>query len=148
MIDARPTSALRSLRMHGRAHACVMEPVASGAVVARMENREDRREGLLRLLLFVTAFVAYASGADGARAHDWYPIECCHAVDCAPVDSVGQIVPTGGGMPQLVVTSKHGTAIVPRDLPRQTSRDNRMHVCMRSLNGTMSVLCLFVPPSM
>ena len=125
-----------------------MEPVAPGAVVAPMKYRNDRREGLLRLLLLVTVFVAYAAGAGGARAHDWYPIECCHAVDCAPVDSVGQIVPTGGGMPQLVVTSKHGTAIVPQDLPRQTSRDNRMHVCMRSLNGTMSVLCLFVPPSM
>ena len=113
-----------------------------------MENREVRRTWLPTLLLLVTALVACTSGVGSARAHDWYPIECCHAVDCAPVDSVGQIVPTGGGVPQLVVTSKHGTAIVPQDLPRQTSQDNRMHVCMRVLNGHMSVRCLFVPPTM
>ena len=142
---AQPTSSLsaslRTLRGHGTAHACVMEPVATGAVLALMENRD-------RLLLFVAALVAYASGVGGARAHDWYPIECCQAVDCAPVESGGQIVPTGGGVPQLVVTSKHGTAIVPQDLPRRTSRDNRMHVCMRFSNGTMSIRCLFVPPTM
>ena len=125
-----------------------MEPVATGAVLALMENSDVRRARLPTLVLFVAALVAYASGVGGARAHDWYPIECCQAVDCAPVESVGQIVPTGGGVPQLVVTSKHGTAIVPQDLPRQTSRDNRMHVCMRFLNGTMSVRCLFVPPTM
>ena len=119
-----------------------MEPVATGAVLALMENRDVRRARLPTLLLFLTALVAYTSGAGGVRAHDWYPIECCQAVDCAPVESVGQIVP------MLVVTSKHGTAIVPQDLPRQTSRDNRMHVCMRILNGTMSVRCLFVPPTM
>jgi hypothetical protein len=143
-----PASSPRTLRRHGTAHACVMEPVAIGAVLALMENRDVRRAWLLTLLLFVAALVAYTSGMGSARAHDWYPIECCHAIDCAPVESVGQIVPTGGGVPQLVVTSKHGTAIVPQDLPRQTSRDNRMHVCMRYLNGTMSVRCLFVPPTM
>jgi hypothetical protein len=134
-------------RGHGTAHA-VMEPVASGAVLAPMENHDVRRAWLLTVPLFVAAFVAYGPGVGGARAHDWYPIECCHAIDCAPVESVGQIVPTGGGVPLLVVTSKHGTAIVPQDLPRQTSKDNRMHVCMRYLNGTMSVRCLFVPPTM
>jgi hypothetical protein len=82
-----------------------------------------------------------------AASHDWYPIECCHSMDCAPVENISQFVPAGGGVPQLVVTSKHGTAIVPHNFPRQESKDNRMHVCMRSLNGTMRVLCLFMPPS-
>ena len=143
-----PMSSSQTLHRHGTAHACVMEPVAIGAVLALMENRDVRRACHLTLLLFMAALFAYTTGVGSARAHDWYPIECCHAIDCAPVESVGQIVPTGGGVPQLVVTSKHGTAIVPQDLPRQTSKDNRMHVCMRYLNGTMSVLCLFVPPTM
>ena len=84
-----------------------------------------------------------------ARAHDWYPMECCHATDCAPVEKTAWLVPTSGAARQLIVTSKHGTAIVPQTLPVRESRDNRMHVCMRpSLYGGMGVICLFVPPAM
>jgi hypothetical protein len=100
------------------------------------------------MLPVIVAAAALAAGAGIAQAHDWYPVECCHATDCAPVDAVGQFVPTGGGIPQLVVTSRHGTAIVPQNVPRQASKDGRMHVCMRSLRGTMYVLCIFIPPSM
>jgi hypothetical protein len=113
-----------------------------------MPNHDDRRDWRAILLTIVSAAALCWAGVGIAQAHDWYPIECCHATDCAPVESVSQFVPTGGGAPQFVVTSKHGTAIIPRDLPRQTSKDNRMHVCMRSLNGSMYVLCLFIPPSM
>jgi hypothetical protein len=113
-----------------------------------MPNHDDRRDWIAILLTIVSAAALFWAGVGIAQAHDWYPIECCHATDCAPVESVSQFVPTGGGAPQFVVTSKHGTAIIPRDLPRQTSKDNRMHVCMRSLNGSMYVLCLFIPPSM
>jgi hypothetical protein len=113
-----------------------------------MQNHDDRRDWLVILLTVATAAAALWTGAGSVHAHDWYPLECCHSTDCAPVDSVGQFVATAGGVPQLVVTSKHGTAIVPQNLPRRPSMDNRMHVCMRSLNGAMYVLCLFVPPSM
>jgi hypothetical protein len=30
-----------------------------------------------------------------AFAHDWYPIECCHAMDCAPVDHVRTLTRSG-----------------------------------------------------
>jgi hypothetical protein len=113
-----------------------------------MQIHDWHRDCATILLIALTAAAAFGAGVGAVHAHDWYPVECCHSTDCAPVDSVGQIVPTGGGVPQLVVTSKHGTAIVPQDLPRRPSKDNRMHVCMRSLNGTTYVLCLFVPPSM
>ena len=77
-----------------------------------------------------------------ALAHDWYPKECCHDVDCAPVDRVIQYSPVGGGLPQLVVTSKYGTVIVPPDFPRRASPDGRMHICIAGVY----VRCLFMPP--
>jgi hypothetical protein len=98
---------------------------------------------------FIAAFIGPGIAAPQAQAHDWYPMECCHATDCAPVDSTTYIVPTGDGIPQMVVTSKHGTAVVSQNFPRQESKDNRMHICMRRMpNGSMRVLCLFMPPAM
>jgi hypothetical protein len=77
-----------------------------------------------------------------AMAHDWYPIECCHSMDCAPVDHAE---PNGSG--GLTVTSRHGTGIVPDDMRRRESQDQRMHVCMQpNSRGGMRVICLFVPP--
>ena len=76
----------------------------------------------------------------------WYPLECCHAQDCAPVQSWARLVSAGGGVSQLIVTSKHGTAIVPNDLPVRESKDSRMHVCMRRDLDYVEVICLFMPP--
>ncbi len=82
-----------------------------------------------------------------ADAHDWYPEECCHAMDCAPVESwaFAQKAQTGS-LPQLSVTTKKGTAIVPQDLPRRESKDNRMHACIRAgPMGVKYVVCIFLP---
>ncbi len=77
-----------------------------------------------------------------AGAHDWYPIECCSGIDCAPVDQAER---REGDT--LIVTSKHGTGIVPSSLTRRESKDNKMHVCMRrSWDGQMRVICVFLPP--
>jgi hypothetical protein len=94
---------------------------------------------------------------DPAFAHDWYPMECCHGMDCAPVDKVevlpGAAMATFGLAPQtgpseMLVTTRHGTVLVPADFPRRESKDNRMHVCMRPTgNGGMRLLCIFMPPS-
>jgi hypothetical protein len=84
-----------------------------------------------------------------AFAHSWYPKECCTNDDCAPVTATAQLVPATGGVPQLIVTSKHGTAIVPQNFPTRESKDGRMHVCMRPDHaGVMDVMCLFMPPHM
>lgn len=78
-----------------------------------------------------------------AAAHSWYPWECCHEMDCAPVDQV-QSAPELDG---VIVTSKVGTALIPASFPKRVSKDNRMHVCLRKdATGTMKVLCVFVPP--
>lgn len=96
--------------------------------------------------------------AGPAQAHDWYPPECCHELDCAPVDKVEMLpgasmaimgAPSGGAGPgAMMVTTKHGTAYVPADFPRRASKDNRMHACMRKTQmGTMKLICIFLPPS-
>ena len=77
-----------------------------------------------------------------SAAHDWYPKECCHDIDCAPVDAVAWSVPTDGSGPQLIVTSKHGTVVVPRGFPRRASPDGRMHICIQGVY----VMCIFMPP--
>jgi hypothetical protein len=78
--------------------------------------------------------------------HSWYPRECCSDNDCAPVENAVYLVPAGAAVEQLIVRSKHGTAVVPASLPIRTSNDDRMHVCMRfDPFGEMEVICLFVP---
>ncbi len=90
-----------------------------------------------------TALVVLTTIVAPASAHEWYPIECCSGYDCAPVDNAK--LDDGS---DLVVTSKHGTGIVPAAMPRRESKDNRMHVCMRpSADGRMRVICVFLPPA-
>ena len=124
------------------------------------------RRWLLALLLATAA---------PAAAHDWYPMECCHAMDCAPVEKVemlspptiarmlaapAQAAPAPGAAaapsPQqgsMVVTTRHGSVLVPANFPRRESKDHRMHACMRpSLasgeGGAMRLICIFLPPAM
>ena len=103
--------------------------------------------------------VALLSVSTPAAAHDWYPIECCHALDCAAVQKV-EMMPAPGitgilGSPayastigEMIVTTKHGTVVVPANFPRRESKDNQMHACMRPTSeGGMRLLCLFLPPA-
>lgn len=100
------------------------------------------REIVIFLILVILALVT-ASVLDIAqvRAHSWYPIECCSGYDCAPVDKA--IAADG----EITVTTKHGTARVPRTMIRRDSKDNRMHACIRpNADGVPAVVCVFVPP--
>ena len=97
--------------------------------------------------LILTATSSVPSLVTSADAHDWYPEECCRAKDCAPVESWSFAhAVQRGSLPQLSVTTKHGTAIVPRDLPRRESKDNRMHACMRGWGSVKQIVCIFLPP--
>ena len=84
-----------------------------------------------------------------SKSHDWYPMDCCHGIDCAPVENTGYTQPvTSGGIPQLIVTTKHGSAVVPQNFPVRESKDHRMHACMRREgSGQMRIICIFLPPS-
>ena len=99
---------------------------------------------------FAHSIVAYTTfWGPHACAHNWYPHDCCHNDDCAPVESVVQVLPTGGGAPQLIVTTKRGTTLVPQNFPVRESKDGRMHICVRDNEyGDTDVMCLFMPPSM
>ena len=95
--------------------------------------------------------VACALWFTPAQAHDWYPKECCHETDCAPVDSVSRTGPAGNSpqLPSMVVTTKHGVAVVPPNIPRRESKDNRMHACMNpGPMGKMQLICIFTPPAL
>ena len=103
-------------------------------------------------------FLAFLLAATPAAAHDWYPMECCHEMDCAPVDHAeivpmpAQGDPKGGGAtstPTMIVTTRHGTVVVPGDFPRRESKDSRMHACMMpGADGHMQLICIFMPPAM
>jgi hypothetical protein len=99
---------------------------------------------LVTLSILATVVHFYSAPA---VVHDWYPKECCNNRDCAPVENVTWSVPTGEGVRQLVVTTKHGTATVPTGLPVRESKDGPMHVGIRQNEfGTWHVMCLFMPP--
>ncbi len=98
-----------------------------------------------RTTRYVAIPLATMAAASAAAAHDWYPRECCHDLDCAPVEVVREL-PDGA----LELTSRVGTTIVPAAFPRQPSPDGLMHICMvrySHLDG-MRPVCLFVPSHM
>jgi hypothetical protein len=93
-------------------------------------------------IVFFTIWALSIAGARLAKAHDWYPIACCHKMDCAPVDKM-TVQPDGG----IWVTTKHGTSFVPQDMTRRQSQDARPHACIRpGEDGVMRTICFFVPP--
>jgi hypothetical protein len=48
----------------------------------------------------------------------------------------------------MLVTTKHGSVVVPANFPRRDSKDHQMHACMRpGEGGGMRLLCIFIPPS-
>ena len=83
-------------------------------------------------------------------------------MDCAPVEKVEILSPpaiasmfaapsqASQGLPgAMLVTTKHGSVVVPANFPRRESKDGRMHACMRPADGgNMRLICLFMPPAM
>lgn len=87
------------------------------------------------------------AGAVSQADAELYPRECGPAYDCAPIEALARHVPAGRGLPQLVVTSRNGKAVVPQNFPVRKSKDGRSHVCMRyDPFGSMEVICLFNAP--
>jgi hypothetical protein len=80
--------------------------------------------------LWLVAAIVLWSAPVGAH---WYPKEYCSGNDCAPVEKATWLVPADDGLPQLVVTSGIGTAIVPHNFPVRDSKDGRMHVCIQDV---------------
>jgi hypothetical protein len=118
--------------------------------------RRRRRPFAISIVALVCAFLWLAVLA--ATAHDFYPLECCHSTDCAPVDGVevvaGATYYAGvSGMAHVplsvtIITTKHGAVAVPENFPRRDSPDGRMHACITmDADGGNRLLCFWVPPS-
>jgi hypothetical protein len=105
--------------------------------------RERRHQPLARIAMSIRWLLPALLMVTPAKAHDWYPWDCCSGYDCAPVD-YAELLPNA----DLLVTSRHGTTVVPASFPKRDSQDNRMHVCMRSGDGgSMRPICVFLPPA-
>jgi hypothetical protein len=101
------------------------------------------RSGASSLLTMVLTLFA----ACPARAHSWYPHECCSQQDCVAADAVST---DGQGSKSVIV----GQVQIP--IPDGTrpglSPDGRVHVCFRTWAGdrdglpTFMLVCLFLPP--
>lgn len=86
---------------------------------------------LATLFMMLTSLIIIAH----AWAHDWYPLECCHNQDCAPItkyDPVTKIVSTSRASAQLDALTRY-----------YESKDNKTHACIRG----GKVVCFFLPPS-
>ena len=101
-------------------------------------------------LLALSALSGTASfSREPAHAHSWYPKDCCHDEDCAPVEALAWVTPADAEQPRLVVTTARGQAIIPYGFPVKPSQDSRMHVCMMYDHfGEMTVVCVFMPANM
>lgn len=84
-------------------------------------GRGGRREAGLGLWARgIAVALVMGTGAGAARAHDWYPYECCSNRDCYPVPaSRVQVVPGGWIIDGIAV--RHGEA--------RPSPDGRFHIC-------------------
>jgi hypothetical protein len=81
-------------------------------------------------LLYALTAISILSGT--ARAHSWYPIECCHDNDCAPIVKEDH----------HTVTTSHGTVTVPQNFkPIRPSQDSKSHACI--VNNKL--ICIFRP---
>lgn len=119
------------------------------------------RVAFLTILVLAAFCMAMLVRAVSARAHDWYPADCCSNMDCAPVEKAdivsspfmagladSLVPPAHAGLGAMAVTTKHGTVIVPANFPRRESKDGQLHACMRpGANGAMRLICIFLPPA-
>lgn len=98
------------------------------------------------LVVIVSFILLFAMTAPG-WSHSWYHHSCCSDQDCAEVIEREE---TGHG--DLIVTSKHGTVLIPQTMERKPSQDGKEHVCMGSYSGNlggvenrMYPICYYVP---
>lgn len=82
--------------------------------------------------------MAVGMQAHPAKAHDWYPIECCSVYDChpAPCDTLEDL-PEGG-----IRDLKNGQ-VYTKD-QKKPSRDAQCHVCTTGGLSNSTPICVFI----
>jgi hypothetical protein len=105
---------------------------------------------LLALVLSATLAVALALLTAPARAHSWYPFECCSDRDCWPMGEGGREPEPVAGPGGWRLAS--GEVVAYREA--RPSPDGRFHVCRRAGQADGALIapvgrpaCLFVPPT-
>jgi hypothetical protein len=86
-------------------------------------------------VMMVAAFWLMVLTGD-AKAHDWYPPDCCSGQDCAPAKLTW--LPDGS----IHAQTKHGTTIFPPNFPYRVSKDGGTHACFNI--ETTRPICLFL----
>ena len=111
--------------------------------VSLMSNVKGRPVGpsLGAALIVVVSQFAISS----AHPEEWYPKQCLVESNCAEVESTTYAPPAISGEDLLMVTTRHGAALVPADFLRRRSMDGKMHACMRPDEEGMRLVCLFAP---
>lgn len=77
------------------------------------------------MLTVIAFFLMFAADA---QSHSWYPFNCCHHRDCAPITK-WQSIPGGA-----IVTTEHGTFTLTNEWIRensQPSEDWDSHLCVK-----------------
>jgi hypothetical protein len=87
------------------------------------------------LLVGVVIFGTFIGFVKFAKAHGWYPHECCHDRDCSEIISDRVRTEPGG----YVIDGRFHVA--QRDV--RTSRDGNYHACFPQPDR---LLCFFAPP--
>jgi len=90
----------------------------------------------LVMLLLLAGTIAFIGAP--ARAHDWYPKECCGGGDCAPADYVMRREDGS-----YIVMALGTSVLIPADYNQwKISPDGRIHVCI----GEYLISCAFRGP--
>lgn len=91
-------------------------------------------------LVVIISFILLFAMTSPGWSHSWYSPWCCDDKDCAEV--IDQQEDGHGG---IIVTSKHGTVLIPQYMERKPSQDGKFHVCMRKGTWKMIPICYYVP---
>jgi hypothetical protein len=76
-----------------------------------------------------------------AKAHSWYPRECCSDHDCMHADKIGTDV-SGN---RIVIVGER-KVWVPTGFPVRASPDGRIHICFTDdVYGSQMPRCVFMP---
>lgn len=93
----------------------------------------------LASLLGLGIVLALAALVGPAKAHSWYPRECCSGYDCAPISDMLRL-PDGS----LVITNTNGDQTVfPPGFRIRIPEDDGRHACIAPF--TKRPICLFLP---
>lgn len=86
-------------------------------------------------LILVLALLASVN----AKAHDWFPLECCGGNDCKEITKWEDYTST-----YWKITNADGTFFVKKDMSVRPSKDSKRYLCVN--NG--KIYCLFAVEQM